>query len=160
MGINSLRILPGPKSAETQSSLFHLTLLPPNLHISTCDRGSMLVTEEAQSIKWHPPLYWGHCIPLQERNSFFQYVAICHFSPPTLCSLARLPSRHLDPHLKPSKWLQAQVTKSLADVKLSRWPTSPCPHSTNRYHVGMLLPTLDQLVVSFSLMLTQGPNAL
>src|SRR5712671_1867084 len=32
-----------------------------------------------------------------------------------------------------------------ADVKPSRWPTSPCPHSTDRYRVGTLPPALDRL---------------
>jgi len=125
-GINSLRILPGPESAETQSSLFHLALLPPDLHISTCDRGSTLVTEEAQSVEWHPSLYWGHRIPLWEQNSFFQYVAICHsFSshfvlscPPALSS-PRSPSQTLktvasSDHQKPGR----RQTVTLANLAM------------------------------------------
>ena len=136
----------------------HHYFISPSCHpiyTSLCATGDLRWSQKKPSPSSGTLLFTGATTSLCEnRTHFSNTLRFVTLSPPTLCSLARLPSRRLDPHLKPSKRLQAQITKSQANVKLSCWPTSPCPHSTDRYHIGTLPPTLDQLVVSFSLMLT------
>src|SRR5712672_1407204 len=87
-------------------------------------------------------------------------ICICHrplighsFSPtsylPPICPLvASIPVSYPQNGCAPRS-PKTRPAACSADVKLSSWPTSPCPHSIDRYHVGTLPPALDRLVVLF-----------
>src|SRR5882757_4743604 len=71
----------------------------------------------------------------------FQHVAICHSFPSHFVS--RLPSRHLDTRLIPSKWLHTQITQNPPSCLLGQCETV-APANLAVPHILHTIPRYDR----------------
>src|SRR5712672_2210463 len=93
----------------------------------------------------HRPLIGHLCFPTHCDLSLFFPTS---YFPPICPLVASIPISYPQNGCVPRS-PKTRLAACSADVKLSSWPTSLCPHSIDRYRVGTLPPALDQLVVLF-----------